>query len=78
MLSKTTKIRRLLTCNGIEWKDESDFSNYWTTWRDKDGRKWAFLEDRKKAGLADSWTFLQCDFITPEQAVAATISASQS
>ena len=76
MQSKTTKLRRLLTQSGIKWRDESDFNNYWTSWQDKDGLKWNFLEDRRKAGLADSWTSLCCDHITPEQAIAIAVSTS--
>lgn len=71
-MTATERLRELLDERGIEW-GIADYSRrrLMTVWH-ANGQKWQFFEDRKTG-----WTHLSCrmDYLTPEQAIAATLGA---
>ena len=71
MTSATERIRALLDERGVEWDASDTYRLLVTSWKDASGHSWAFMEHRD-----GSFSKLTTYHLTPEQAIAATLGAT--
>lgn len=69
-MTATDKLRRLLTERNIEWRYADERTTYW--YGTLDGREWGEWTVIEHGGLLHV-TFDSGDFVTPEEAIAATL-----
>ena len=67
----TEVLRRLLDELGVEWGASDTYRLLVTSWNDVSGHSWAFMEHRD-----GSFSKLTAYHMTPEQAIAATLGAT--